>query len=116
MNHDEEGPWAYWLKSNEWVKDITCYDSLLELTVTSYGLDKQNRKVELKDQMQFSILWWHRNRKKFNKYKSVTKFAKLLKKDHTTVVHHYTKRKKSWDWEDNVECIRDFLGENKGEL
>tara|TARA_Y100000361_G_scaffold152238_1_gene171236 strand:+ start:1460 stop:1810 length:351 start_codon:yes stop_codon:yes gene_type:complete len=116
MHDEEEVSWDNWLKANGHVKDITCYDHLLELTVTSYGLDKKNRKQELKDQMQFLILWWYRNKKKFNRYKTTTKVAELLNKDHTTIVHHYTKRKKSWYWDKNVECITDFLGENKTEL
>jgi len=88
---------------------LNTYDRLCELAVNSYELDKKNRKVELKDMVQYFCLWWLSNRKNMRYYTSYEKIGKLLNKNHTTVVHHISKRKPSNFYNQNIACIKDFL-------
>ena len=111
-HENEDQAWMSWMKRNGHIKEITCYDYVLELAVRSYNLNKKSRKQELKDKVQFTLTWWHINKKCFNKYKSVTKVGQLFNMHHTNIVHHYKHRKKSSVWDKSTECISDFLGEN----
>jgi hypothetical protein len=98
--------WDNWIKNNTVDKN---YDRLLELAVSSYNLDERTRKMDQKDRVQFIIKWWLKNKKKFKKYTNTEKIAGLLKIKHSTVVHHYTYRKKSRIYEEETRCIKDFI-------
>lgn len=100
--------WNDWIKQNTTDKDID-YDRLLELVVSSYQLDKTTRKMGQKDRVQFTILWWDKNKNKFKKYDTTIKLGVLLDIDHSTVVYHYKKRKKSRIYEEETQCIKDFI-------
>jgi len=89
--------------------EMTSYDFLCELCVSSYSLDKKSRKADLKDRVQFFILWWNVNKPKMSKYNTLTKMGTLLNADHTTVLHYIKRRKPTIMYEQNVKCINDFL-------
>jgi hypothetical protein len=110
--------WEAWLFHNSPLEQrkFTGYDHLCELAVSAYDLDTSNRKVEIKDRLHYFLLWWKRNRKYMKKYNSLTAIGGLVKKDHSNVMHYVGKenekeglRKKSAFFEENVECIKDFL-------
>jgi len=100
--------WNDWIKQNTTDKDID-YDRLLELAVSSYNLDKKTRKMAQKDRVQFTLIWWEKNKKKFKKYTTTCRVGSLLNINHATVVHHYTSRKKSRIYEEETKCIKDFI-------
>lgn len=90
-------------------EESSAYDVMCELAVSSYKLDSSSNKQEFQDVLNFFCKWWHKNRYKTNKYRTFTKIAALLKRDHTSVSHHINKRKPSLDYNENVACIKDFL-------
>lgn len=85
------------------------YDVFLELAVSSYELDKKNRKAELKDRLQYFILWWNKNKSAMGKYNTLVELGGLVKKDHATILHYLKRRKPTINYEYNTACIRDFL-------
>lgn len=87
----------------------TEYDIVLELAVSSYDLDLQNRKEFNIDNKQYLVKWWTKNIKMFYKYKTMESVAKLLKMHHASVNHLQKHRKPSLRYLENVECIKDFL-------
>jgi hypothetical protein len=100
--------WSNWIKNNTTDKDID-YDKLIELVVSSYNLDKKTRKMAQKDRVQFILIWWEKNKKKFKKYTTTCRVGALLNINHATVVYHYTSRKKSRVYEEETQCIKDFI-------
>lgn len=100
--------WDSWIRNNSKEKDIY-YDKILEMVIDSYDLRKRTRKMAHKDKMQYVIIWWHRHKTKFIKYDTVVKVAKLFQVDHATIIHHYTRRKPSRLYEQEIKCIKDFI-------
>jgi hypothetical protein len=102
--------WEDWImRENGLSKEKTVFDLLCEMAVSSYYLSKKSRKADLKDRMQFFILWWKNNKKKMNKYNSTTALGGLLGCDHSTVLHYIHRRKPTMFYNDNTRCINDFL-------
>jgi hypothetical protein len=102
--------WEEWIVRQESGKsDMTSYDFLCELCVSSYDLSKKSRKADLKDKVHFFILWWNTNKSKMSKYTGQVKIGQLLGVDHTTIVHFLKRRKPTIFYEENVKCINDFL-------
>jgi phage head maturation protease len=103
--------WEDWLLNNGHVKGLTAYDRLLELAVNSYDIRSKNRKQKRMDIKHYLILWWVENREKgsFATYTSTTRLGELINADHSTVLHFIHHRKKTINYEKNVECIKDFL-------
>lgn len=87
----------------------TRFDKIAELAVSSYNLDEKTRYIEHMDQVNFFILWWQKNKGKFNTYFTASAIGRLLKKDHATVLHHCRHRKPSINYKENTSCIKDFL-------
>jgi hypothetical protein len=98
--------WDHWIK--EKIVDVD-YDRLIELAVSSYNLGKKTRKMGQKDRVQFIVVWWRDNKEKFFRYNTTTKLGALLNIDHSTVIHHYSLRKKSRRYEEETRCIKDFI-------
>lgn len=114
MNQEEKEltGWEAWLTRNDTAHHNTTamlFDKLCELAVTNYTLDSKSQNQDLKDRMHFFILWWGDNKSKSEKYYSSAAMDKLLKKKHGTTYHYLNRRKKSYRYEENTECIRDFL-------
>ena len=109
MNLEDKGPWEAWilLSGNELNNDS--FDKIAELAISSYDLKTKDRHEECMDRKHCFIMWWDQNRDKFNKYYTVTSLAKLLNINHATVIHHMRKRKKSFRFERNTKCLKDFL-------
>lgn len=102
--------WEDWIMRQSGLsKEKTVYDVLAEMAVSSYDLNKRNRKAELKDKCQFFILWWMKNRNKMNLYTSTTTVGKLMGCDHSTILHYVHRRKPTIMYEENTRCINDFL-------
>jgi hypothetical protein len=102
--------WEDWIMRQSGLsKDKTVYDVLAEMAVSSYELDKRNRKADLKDRCQFFILWWMKNRHKMNIYTSTPTLGILLNSHHSTILHYIHKRKPTIMYEENTRCINDFL-------
>ena len=99
----------HWIAGYEKDEEKSSYDVLAELAVSSYELDRKNRKSELKDMVQYFIKWWYSERKKMKKYNTSVAIGKLLNKDHATVLHSLKKRKPTLYYDENTACIRDFL-------
>jgi len=91
------------------LKNNTEYDLVAELAVSSYNLDVKGRKEKMIDMKQCLVKWWEGNNKKFYKYRSMTNISKLLKCHHTTVNHLQKHRIPSLRYNENTECIKDFL-------
>lgn len=85
------------------------YDILLELCVSSYDLSNRSRKAHFKDQRQFFILWWFKNKKNMKHYNSTVKLGEALKCDHSTIIHYLHRRKPTILYYENTRCISDFL-------
>lgn len=105
-------PWESWInRENERTNfiDVSYFDRLCELAVSSYGLDSKSRKPELKDKLHFFIIWWGKNTSKTKAYKSQSSIANLLKKNHSTISFYMLRRVGSYDFEKNTQCIKDFL-------
>lgn len=102
--------WEDWIVRQETKgNDMTSYDVLCELCVSSYGLNRRSRKADLKDKVHFFILWWKKNSNVMSKYKTYTSIGALLGTDHTTIIHYLKRRKPTILFEENVKCIDDFL-------
>lgn len=84
-------------------------DLLIELAVSSYGLDERSRKADLKDKVQFFIKWWYERRRFMIKYKTLESLANLMGIDHATVLHHIKRRKPTAMYKENSKCLSDFL-------
>ena len=91
------------------IYEVTVYDRLCELAINSYELNKVDRTASLKDKLQYFILWWFNNRGRMKAYNRYSKIAKLLNKNHATIVHHIRRRKPTLFYDINTECIKDFL-------
>ena len=87
----------------------TEYDVVLELAVSSYALDVRTRVEEKVDNKHYLIKWWTENIEKFQKYKTLSSLADLLKVHHASVNHLQKHRIPSLRFDENVECIKDFL-------
>jgi hypothetical protein len=101
--------WEWWIINSQNEIKYSRYDFLCELAISSYKLDKKSRKSELKDTVQFFLLWWEKNKKKMNRYNTYTSIGILMKIDHSTVLHHLRKRKPTAMYTENTRCINDFL-------
>jgi hypothetical protein len=102
--------WEDWImRQNGLSKERTVYDVLSELAVSSYSLTRKSRKADLKDKMQYFILWWNKNKKNMRVYNSTIALGKLLNCDHSTVLHYIHTRKPTIMYEENTKCINDFL-------
>jgi len=101
--------WEWWIMSSNENTDYSRYDFLCELAVSSYKLNKKSRKADLKDTVQFFILWWKKNKKQMKKYNTLVSIAGLLCVDHTTIIHYIKRRKPTIMYEENTKCINDFL-------
>jgi len=87
----------------------TEYDVVLELAVSSYDLDLRTRVEKKVDNKHYLIKWWTENIEKFQKYKTLSSMADLLKIHHASVNHLQKHRIPSLRFDENVECIKDFL-------
>jgi hypothetical protein len=101
--------WEWWIINSQNEIKYSRYDFLCELAISSYKLDKKSRKSELKDTVQFFLLWWEKNKKKMNRYNTYTSIGILMKIDHSTVLHHLRNRKPTAMYTENTRCINDFL-------
>jgi hypothetical protein len=102
--------WEDWImRENGLSNNKTVFDVLCEMAVSSYYLTKKSRKEDLKDRMQFFILWWNTNKDKMYAYKTTTALGGLLHCDHSTILHHIHKRKPTIMYKKNTKCINDFL-------
>jgi hypothetical protein len=101
--------WNEWIDRHMYEGTLSAYDKLAELAVSSYNLSQKNRKAELKDKCQYFFKWWDANKKYMRKYTTYERIAELVKKDHTTVVHALHYRKPTLSYDENVQCLRDFL-------
>jgi hypothetical protein len=107
----EKSEWESWIERFD-VPDYegTSYDRLLEICVSSYGLNEKSRKSDLKDRVQFLCKWWFRNRKFMKLYISYQQIATLLNlENHATIHHHLYNRKPTINYDFNTKCINDFL-------
>ena len=108
-------PWEVWINNHSEIPLLyfTSYDTICELAISSYELDKNSRKHDLKDKVHFFLIWWYANRNKMIKYNVYTRIGLALKIDHSSVMHYCKdgegKRKKSNNFEENTKCIKDFL-------
>ncbi len=91
------------------LRNDTEYDVILELAVSSYDLDVRSKKEERVDNKHYLIYWWTENIEKFQRYKTLSSIASLLKVHHASINHLQKHRVPSLRFEDNVECIKDFL-------
>lgn len=87
----------------------TEYDVVLELAVSSYDLDVRSKKEKRVDNKHYLIEWWTGNIEKFQKYKTLSSIASLLKVHHASINHLQKHRVPSLRFDENVECIKDFL-------
>lgn len=87
----------------------TEYDVVLELAVSSYDLDVRSKKEKRVDNKHYLIEWWTGNIEKFQKYKTLLSIASLLKVHHASINHLQKHRVPSLRFDENVECIKDFL-------
>jgi hypothetical protein len=101
--------WVEWIDRATYEHTMSVYDKLAELAVSSYDLSRKCRKAELKDQCQYFLKWWDANRSRMVKYKTYVEISELLKKNHTTAVHAVHHRKPTLSYDENVQCLRDFL-------
>lgn len=105
--------WEHWLSVNDWSSDNSgiesMHDKLLELAIDSYDIRSKSRKMERIDVKHFLVLWWIKNKRQFRKYRTMSALAKLLNVDHATINHYEKHRKKSRLFNDNTQCINDFL-------
>jgi len=89
------------------------YDITAELTVAQFDLDLPNRTVNFIDIKQYFTKWWFDNRSQFVRYKTYMAFAELLKLHHATVIHLVKRRKASYNYDDNIKNIKEFLYYNE---
>jgi len=101
--------WDDWLINNGYSNDMSMLDKLLELVVNSYDVGTKSRKMDIIDRKHFLVLWWKQNQDYLNKYQTMTSVAELIGVNHATVNHYEKHRKKSRLFNDNTDCIRDFL-------
>jgi dsDNA-binding SOS-regulon protein len=101
--------WEDWLMNNGHIKGVTAYDKIMELAVSSYDMTSKSRKQYKMDIKHYLVLWWVENKEEFLAYNSTIAVGKLLDIDHSTVIHFMYHRKKTINYEKNVECIKDFL-------
>jgi len=91
------------------LRSETEYDVILELAVSSYDLDLRSRKEGVVDNRHYLVKWWTENIEKFQRYKTLDSLAKTLKLHHSSINHLQKHRIPSLRFEENVECIKDFL-------
>lgn len=109
MNLEDKTPWEAWiLLSNNKLTECSL-DKLAELAVSSYQLKAKRRDEDCMDNKHFFILWWNKNKNRFYNYRTITSLSILLGMNHSTVIHHLRHRKKSFRFEENTKCLRDFL-------
>lgn len=101
--------WEDWLLNNGYSNDKSAHDRLLEMAVDSYNVWSKSRKMDIIDRKHFLVLWWKQNQDYLNKYHTMKAFGELINIDHATVNHYEKHRKKSRLFNDNTDCIRDFL-------
>jgi hypothetical protein len=101
--------WEDWLLNNGHSNDKSAHDRLLEMAIDSYGIRNKHRKMELIDRKHFLVLWWKKNKDHLNKYNTMTSLARLIQLNHSTINHYEKHRKKSRLFNENTDCIRDFL-------
>lgn len=118
---EETSPWEALINRMEPPTERSAYDKICERVVDAYEINTKCRKVEHKDRLHFFLLWWWRNKRYMKDYSSKSSIAKLIKKDHATIIHYVGKtnsvtgkheegaRKKSMNFDENVKCIKDFL-------
>jgi hypothetical protein len=99
--------WQHWIMNEQGT--ASHYDFLAELTVSSYGLNKKDRRQNKKDLVHFFVIWWTDNQENFIKHKTKSAFSKLLNVHWATVIHYQNNRKRSKLYEYNTLCIKDFL-------
>lgn len=107
-------PWEFWISQrylNTKHLKYTAYDRMLELAAEHFNMTTvTHRKVEHEDRISYICKWWKRNKMFMGKYSSMAKVGRLLGgRDHTSVYHHISKRKHSYNYEENTMDIKDFL-------
>ena len=105
-------PWEAWIIRTDKSHNVISsdYDKLCELVVFQYNLTNRTREMNFLDKVTFFCRWWLNNKNKMRKYRSSVSIGKLLGgRDHASVYHHVHKRKVSYKYDENVECIKDFL-------
>jgi len=109
MNLEDKTPWEAWILLSGNKLPQGPLDRIAELAVSSYDLATKDRYEECMDRKHCFIMWWDQNRSKFHKYYTITKVGQLLNMHHATVIHHMKHRKKSFRFDGNTKCLRDFL-------
>lgn len=102
--------WAYWIKEKEEESKYSkIYDRIAELAVSSYELTSKERYEYRIDEKHCFVIWWYDNKNRFKKYHTITALSKLLKINHSTLIHYMNHRKKSFRYDENTRCLNDFL-------
>lgn len=101
--------WEDWLINNDHLEGPSVQDRILEMTVRAYDIRNKTRKQDYADRKHFVVLWWKKNKHMLKEYRTMTSLAQLIGCDHATINHYEKHRKKSKDYEINIECIKDFL-------
>lgn len=100
--------WHHWIEEHHPELEID-YDYLLELAITNYNLAKKTRRMGHIDRIHYIIMWWHKHKHRFLKYNTTIKLGIALDINHATVIHYYKRRKKSRIYEEETQCIKDFI-------
>lgn len=66
--------------------------------------------MDFLDLLTYFYRWWNNHKYRMSKYKSLSKIGELTGgRDHATVLHHLNKRAVTFDYEENIADIKDFL-------
>lgn len=105
-------PWEAWIIRTDKSHNVISsdYDKLCELVVFQYGLTNRTREMNFLDKVTFFCHWWFNNKNKMHKYRSSVAIGRLLGgRDHASVFHHINVRTPTANYQENTECIKDFL-------
>lgn len=109
---DDITPWEHWIIQEQKNHSVLSsnYDKLCSLVVYQYKLSSLSREMDHQDRITFFLRWWFKNKRFMKKYATYEAAGHLIgRRDHASVYHHVHKRKVSYMYKENTECIKDFL-------
>ena len=101
--------WEHWIISNGGSIKVRDYDSALINIVKEFNLNSKDRFHELVDQRHFLILWWLEKRKNFKEIRSFDSMGNLLSMNHSSISHYKKTRKKSFNYDANIQPLKSKL-------
>ncbi len=91
------------------MENLSDYDRLLVETINKFNLNTNNTTQLYCDRKHYLCLWWLDYKRQMTYYNKETRFAEILNLDRTTIYNYLNKRKKTYNYNNNILLLKRFL-------